>query len=286
MANVANAGFYTSSALASIGAQPVYVDVDPSTQLMALDLLREALASQRLDAVVVTHLYGRLHDMERLLAITEPAGVPVLEDCAQAHGAIRDGRRAGSFGRAATFSFYPTKNLGAMGDGGAVVTNFDDVATRLRPLRQYGWNVKYCNSVPFGRNSRLDELQAAVLRAKLPFLDDWNDRRRAIARRYSAEIRHPHIATPGIPEDQSYVAHLYVLRCEDRNDLRKHLADGGIATDIHFPTPDHLQPAAEAWPPHQVLVTETLVKNILSLPCFPELTDREIEAVINRVNAW
>jgi dTDP-4-amino-4,6-dideoxygalactose transaminase len=208
----------------------------------------------------------------------------VLEDCAQAHGAQRAERRAGAFGQAAVFSFYPTKNLGAIGDGGAIVTSDDAVAKRARRLRQYGWDLKYHVTSKGGRNSRLDEIQAAVLRAKLPHLSNWNRRRRDIARRYSTEIDGARVKVPPV-RGEEYVAHLYVVQCTDRDDLRKHLSEGGIASDIHYPVPDHRQPvlAGRDWP--QLPVTDRASREILSLPCFPELTDAEVGHIIARVNA-
>ena len=185
VATVANAGFYASTSVRAIGAQPVYVDVVPETYSMSIESLRRELARNSVHAVIATHLYGRLADIETITAICRPLGIPVIEDCAQAHGATRNGRAAGSFGIAGCFSFYPTKNLGALGDGGAVTTSDVAIAERLRELRQYGWDKKYQVSRAGGRNSRLDELQAAFLLAKLPHLDRWNEARREIARRYS-----------------------------------------------------------------------------------------------------
>ena len=285
VATVANAGFYTSTALLAIGAAPVFVDVEPDTHLMDLDALRSVL-SERIDAVVVTHLYGLLHDMAHLLRITDAHGVPVIEDCAQAHGAIRGGKKAGSFGRAAAFSFYPTKNLGAVGDAGAVVTNDTSVATRIQLLRQYGWAPKYHVTLDGARNSRLDEMQAAVLLAKLPHLDRWNARRREIAARYSRGLRNARILVPAI-RGSEYVAHLYVIVCEEREKLRAHLAAAGIMTDIHFPVPDHRQRVLSAKGPWPALpVSESLSQRVLTLPCYPELTDKEVDFVIERVNEW
>ena len=285
VATVANAGFYTSTALLAIGAAPVFVDVEPDTHLMDLDALRSIL-SGRIDAVVVTHLYGLLHDMAHLLQITDAQGVPVIEDCAQAHGAIRDGKKAGSFGRAAAFSFYPTKNLGGIGDGGAVVTNDTSVATKIQLLRQYGWAPKYHVTLDGARNSRLDEMQAAVLLNKLPHLDRWNARRREIAARYSGGIRNARIRVPAI-RGSEYVAHLYVIVCEQREELRAHLAGAGIMTDVHFPVPDHRQSVLSAkggWP--ALPVSESLSQRVLTLPCYPELTNEEVDFVIGRVNDW
>jgi dTDP-3-amino-2,3,6-trideoxy-4-keto-D-glucose/dTDP-3-amino-3,4,6-trideoxy-alpha-D-glucose/dTDP-2,6-dideoxy-D-kanosamine transaminase len=279
----ANAGGYATTAIRAAGARPLYVDVDPRTLLMTAAGVRGVLA-QRPRAVVATHLYGRMCDIASI--VDAAAGVAVIEDCAQAHGASRDGRRAGSIGLAGCFSFYPTKNLGALGDGGAVVTGDVAIADAVRSLRQYGWSSKYVAARPGGRNSRLDELQAAVLAAKLPLLDGWNARRRGIARRYSDGIDHPAIcvAPPGGDE---FVAHLYVVRTPAREALRAHLAGRGIGTDVHYPIPDHRQPA---WAGDGARValpeTEAAAGEALTLPCFPELADGEVDRVIEACNDW
>jgi dTDP-4-amino-4,6-dideoxygalactose transaminase len=283
---VANAGYYTATALGAIGAIPVYADIDGETRLMNLNHLADLVANGGIDAVVITHLFGLLHDMEAVLRITDPSGIPVLEDCAQAHGARRGGRRAGSFGAAASFSFYPTKNLGALGDGGAVVTGDADVARRVRQLRQYGWEGKYKVSALGARNSRLDELQAAILRAKLPFVDSWNSRRREIATRYSTEISNPRVSCPQIFGEE-YVGHLYVVTCDDRQSLSQHLSAAGIGTDIHYPVPDHRQAAvSHAFSSVHLPITEELAGKILTLPCYPELLDHEVARVIAAINEW
>ncbi len=285
VATVANAGFYTSTVLLAIGAVPVFVDVERETHLMDPNALAEVVA-QGIDAVVVTHLYGRLCNMEVLRSIVSPHNIPLIEDCAQAHGAILAGKRAGTSGNVAAFSFYPTKNLGAIGDGGAIVTNEPSIAKKIRLLRQYGWNPKYHVTVRGARNSRLDELQAAVLLAKLPHLERWNARRREIATRYSKGLRNPKIHSPAIVGNEN-VAHLYVIVCEDRDSLRTHLAAAGVTSEIHFPVPDYRQAVLatdRSWP--VLPVTEWLSERVVTLPCFPELTDHEVDFVISRVNEW
>jgi dTDP-4-amino-4,6-dideoxygalactose transaminase len=206
--------------------------------------------------------------MARMPGVLEAVhGVPVIEDCAQAHGAILEGRKAGAWGTAGCFSFYPTKNLGALGDGGAVVSNDADFDKRLRALRQYGWTSKYTATLRGGRNSRLDEMQAAILRAKLPLLDDWNARRREIATLYG-------LADRGGLED---VIHLYVIRSTDRDRVRKALRDCGVGAEVHYPIPDYMQEAvgiAAALPE-----TERACAEVLTLPCFPEMTNSEVGAV-------
>ena len=285
VATVANAGFYASTSIHAIGARPLYVDVVARTHSMNVASLQRDLAQNPVRAVVATHLYGRLADVETITAICRPLGIPVIEDCAQAHGATRHGKAAGSFGDAGCFSFYPTKNLGALGDGGVVTTSDAGLAGRLRELRQYGWDEKYRVSRTGGRNSRLDELQAALLLAKLPHLDRWNDDRRAIARRYSSEIRHSRIECP---QDfgADNVAHLFVVRCEDRDGLRRHLEAHEVSSDIHYPIPDHRQAAYLDFGSDALPETERLAKEILTIPCFPEMEEEEISRVIDAVNSW
>lgn len=289
VALAANAAMYGATAVLAIGAEPLFVDVDPVTAVMGVDDLRTAMGG--LDAppaaVIVTHLYGRLADMPGLLAYARMQGIPVIEDCAQAHGAIGpDGRKAGAYGDLATFSFYPTKNLGAVGDGGAVVSNDAALAARVRKLRQYGWSSKYTNALPGGRNSRLDELQAAFLCKLLPFLDGRNARRRDIGNRYSLEIVHPDIQRPPVAGTE-YVAHLYVVQSDGRNALSTHLRDCGVGSDIHYPIPDHRQPMhADRFASVTLPVTEALCTRVLTLPCFPEMSDAEVGRVIAACNGW
>jgi len=285
VATVANAGFYAGTSIHAIGAKPLYVDVDAETHSMSVDALKRLLGRQAVRAVIATHLYGRLARIETITAICKPLGIPVIEDCAQAHGASRDGRKAGSFGMAGCFSFYPTKNLGALGDGGAVTTDDAVMAERLRELRQYGWSKKYQVSRAGGRNSRLDELQAALLLAKLPHLDRWNDDRRKIARRYSEEIKNPRIKCP-TDFGTDNVAHLFVVLCEDREDLRRHLDKHGISSDIHYPISDHQQPAYMDSSVDGLAVTERLARQIVTIPCFNEMEEEEISRVVAALNGW
>lgn len=281
---VANAGFYTSTALLAIGATPQFVDVDPHTGNMAPAALEQALR-HRPAAVVVTHLYGRMAPVTELCALAGAAAVPLIEDCAQAHGAALQGRRAGSFGQLGCFSFYPTKNLGAVGDGGAVVTNEPVLNGRIRQLRQYGWAGKYRVEAGGGRNSRLDELQAAVLRAKLPRLDAWNEQRRDIARRYDAAFADLPLQCPGVVSSE-YVAHLYVARTARRDALRAFLASRNIATEIHYPVPDHRQTVLAGSGGPSLPATELLAEQIVTLPCFPGLPEEAVERVIAAVREF
>jgi dTDP-4-amino-4,6-dideoxygalactose transaminase len=287
VAVVANAAMYGTTAVLACGAEPVFVDIDPVSLLMDPQALAALAATRRIDVVIVTHLYGQLADMPVFLALAEKHGFLLFEDCAQAHGA-RDanGKKAGSFGAAASFSFYPTKNLGALGDGGAVVTDDPAIAGTLRKLRQYGWTAKYCNELQGGRNSRLDELQAAFLRVMLPLLDGWNARRREIANRYSNEIRNHRITVPPAG-GKDFVAHLYVVRPSDRRALQQHLATAQIGSEIHYPVPDYRQPLfEERFATLALPNTDNACATVLTLPCFPELTDEEVTRVIEACNQW
>jgi len=279
----ANAGGYSSIAARQLGAVPVYADVDPGSLLLTPETLASACA--RLDAMpkiaVITHLYGAAADMTRIMDWAEHAGVLIIEDCAQALGAWHADARVGSFGHAAAVSFYPTKNLGALGDGGAVLSSDGGVARTVRSLRQYGWSPKYRVMIDGGRNSRMDEMQAAIVRTRLSRLDALNERRRDIHRRYEAVLlghrtRLVNTAGPG------FTAHLAVLETDDRDAAIGHLSAAGIATEIHYPVPDHRQPVAA--PENASLpVTESASEHVLSIPLFPELTDAEIEIVTERI---
>jgi dTDP-3-amino-2,3,6-trideoxy-4-keto-D-glucose/dTDP-3-amino-3,4,6-trideoxy-alpha-D-glucose/dTDP-2,6-dideoxy-D-kanosamine transaminase len=275
----ANAGGYAATAARSIGATPAFVDVEPDTHLLSVRTVNAAL--DELDhtpaVLVVTHLYGAMADIVALVDRAHERGMSVIEDCAQALGAIRDGKRAGTVGDIGTTSFYPTKNLGALGDGGAIFTNVASIDVELRKLRQYGWESKYRASSGRGRNSRLDELQAAILRVKLPMLDSQNERRRAIHSSYEqaagAGVRLVNTATG------AFTAHLAVAVVAERDRVKAAFEAAGIRTDIHYPVADHLQPIAHSPASTSLPVTEKLASEILSLPLFPELTDREIERV-------
>jgi aminotransferase EvaB len=279
---VANAGGYTSIAARLLGAVPVYCDVDQGTLLMTPAALETALAGAdaKPAAIVVTHLFGAMAPIQAITAVARAHGIPVVEDCAQSIGARNADGMSGSFGDIATTSFYPTKNLGALGDGGAVYTNSPELADTVRRMRQYGWSSKYHISYDHGMNSRMDELQAAILRVKLPHLDEANERRRSIHARYEA-------AAPGIVvgrSSPSFIAHLAVVAVDERDAARAALAEDGIGTDIHYPVPDHWQDFPTAPPAPVVLpATERSVRRILSVPMFPELTDDEADRIAERL---
>jgi aminotransferase EvaB len=290
VATVANAGLYSTCAIRAVGATPLYVDVDPCRMLMDPAALRAAAGSAT-RALIVTHLYGRLAPMPELLEIARARNLAVIEDCAQAHGAELQGRKAGVWGLAGCFSFYPTKNLGACGDAGAIVSSDAAFASRVRSLRQYGWTAKYHSTLAGGRNSRIDEIQAAILRDRLPLLERDNSRRREVARRYTAALatRRDLLAPP--PEaGPDWVAHLYVIRSPRRDQLREWLAGRGIRTEIHYPIADPDQPSQQRQPsravPAELPVTRRLAREIASLPCFPELRDDEIDTVVASILEW
>jgi dTDP-4-amino-4,6-dideoxygalactose transaminase len=286
VATVANAGMYTTTAMLAIGANPFFMDVDLITRNTTLSEVKRAI-NAGVKAVVVTHLYGlAAPEIREISQLCKKSGVPLLEDCAQSHGASVDSQRTGTFGDASSFSFYPTKNLGALGDGGAVVTNRQDIAEKVKRLRQYGWSSKYCVEYGGARNSRLDEIQAAILAVFLPDLDAANKRRRQIAKRYSLEIKHTEITLPPIGS-ADYVAHLYVIQSSKRNLLQAYLNGLGISSDIHYPIPDYRQPLfKDKFAEIELKNTERLCSEILTLPCYPEMNDSLVDQVISAVNAW
>lgn len=278
-----NAGYYGSTAVHLVGASPVYVDIDPKSLCLDPAGVEQALAAQPAKAVIITHLYGQMADAAAISMIARAHGAALIEDCAQSHGALRDGSRAGSIGDVGCFSFYPTKNLGALGDGGAVVTRDAQLDARIRSLRQYGWSAKYHNALPGGRNSRLDEMQAAVLNEKLLLLDDHNGARRDIAQRYVQAFQGLPIGLQSAYGDD-HVAHLFVIRVDDRQGLRAHLQARGIASDVHYPLPDHLQTAAGTAQTAGTLGhTELACAQVLSLPCYPGMPTAYVDAVIAAV---
>lgn len=285
----ANAAMYGTSAVLAVGAEPVFVDVSASGAHLEPDAVEAVLHTLETTpaAVIVTHLYGRLAPMGAMVELCRNRGIAVIEDCAQAHGATGPGgAKAGSQGDAATFSFYPTKNLGAVGDGGAITCADDNIAARARKLRQYGWSSKYTNELAGGRNTRLDELQAAFLLSLLPDLERRNNARREIANRYSREIVHPEIVVPAEAGGE-FVAHLYVVRSNRREALAAHLRSSGISCEVHYPLSDHLQPCHEGRFAHYVLPeTQAWCSEALTLPCFPELTAEEADRVITACNSW
>ena len=280
---VAHTAVATISAIELCGASPVLVDIEEDYYTM--DPLKiEALITSRTKAIVAVHLYGQPVDLNQITAIGRKHGLRIIEDCAQCHGALYQSKRTGSIADIGCFSFYPTKNLGAIGDGGATVTNDQALAEKMILLREYGWAERYISHIS-GWNSRLDELQAAVLRVKLKTLDEDNGCRAKIAKVYDLALSEMGLIIPAKRKDATHVYHLYVVRSKHRDELKKYLQKKEIATGIHYPVPVHLQKAyfgrlkgSDALP-----VTERFAVEILSLPMYPELSESEVEITIQAI---
>lgn len=279
----------TVAAISQIGAHPMFVDIDPARFTLSPqsleDTLRRLPPSIRPKALIAVHLYGQMADMSALREIANRWDLRVVEDAAQAHGAALAGQKAGTWGDISTFSFYPTKNLGALGDGGAIVTNDAELASQARLLREYGWRERYVSAIA-GGNSRLDEMQAGVLRVKLKHLNEDNAQRRKRAAQYLALLETSGLGLPHVAADAQHAWHQFVVRTPRRDELRAFLAARGISTLVHYPVPIHRQPAyaqfAEAELPH----TEAAAREVLSLPLYPELPMEAVETVAARINEW
>ena len=274
----------TALAVTYVGAKPVFVE--PEMETFNIDPSRiEAAVTARTKAIMPVHLYGRACDMDPIMSIAAKYSLRVIEDCAQAHGATYKGRKVGTFGDAAGFSFYPGKNLGALGDAGAVVTDNEDIAVKVRALGNYGSDYKY-HHIYKGNNSRLDELQAAFLSAKLPHLERMNAARRQIADRYLSEIKNPAVILPLVSEEYVPVWHIFGIRCSRRDELEKHLSSRGITTNKHYPIPMHLQECYRdlGFSEGDFPIAEEISRTELSLPMFYGMTDAEVQAVISAVN--
>ncbi len=281
----ANTYIATWLAVTHAGATPVPIESDERTFNIDPRRIKAAITGKT-KAIMVVHLYGQPADMDQINALAHSHGLKVIEDCAQAHGARYKGRRAGGVGDAAGFSFYPGKNLGALGDAGAVTTNDPDIADRIGVLRNYGSRVRYVNEAQ-GYNSRLDPIQAAVLRVKLKVLDAWNVRRNKIAASYTAALEGTGLVLPSVPPWAESVWHLYVVQCSERDALQKALGDVGIATLIHYPVPPHLQQAyaSTGYVKGQFPIAERLASQVLSVPIGPQLDDVSVAAVVAALNA-
>jgi hypothetical protein len=283
---VSHTAVATVAAIEMTGATPLLIDIDPLHYTMDPAALQAVLERPLpglppIKAVVLVHLYGQPADLDRIVPLCQRHGIALIEDCAQAHGARLHGQRVGTFGDAATFSFYPTKNLGALGDGGAVATGDPALAERIAALRQYGWHKHYISD-EVGVNSRLDEVQAAILRVKLTQLDRQNARRADIAAIYTAALADSPLQAPTRRDGVDHVYHLYVTRSGQRDSFQAILRDAGVGTGIHYPIPVHAQPAYAgriALGPAGCPETERAAREILSLPLYPELTDSEVETV-------
>jgi dTDP-4-amino-4,6-dideoxygalactose transaminase len=282
---VSHTAVATVAAVLAAGATPVLVDVEPDYWTIDPEAARRAITA-RTRAIIPVHLYGQPADMAAIMAIAGEHGLSVIEDCAQAVGAQYRGLRVGSVGDAGCFSFYPTKNLGAIGDGGAVVTKRTDVAARVRRLRQYGWDEHRATEAP-GVNSRLDALQAAILGVKLPRLEADNARRREIAARYTEGLAGLPIDSPRARPHTSHVYHLYVIACEERDRLKQRLADADVVAGVHYPVPAHAHPGYDGKcriGPGGLGLTDRLVGRILSLPMYPEMSAADVERVLSVMN--
>jgi dTDP-4-amino-4,6-dideoxygalactose transaminase len=274
---------YTALAIMMVGARPVFVDIDPVRLTIDPGRIADAIGA-RTRAIVPVHLYGQAADMQAIAAIAGRHNLAIVEDCCQAHLGTCSGTPVGTIGAAGAFSFYPTKNLGALGDGGAVVTNDAVVADTIRRLRNGGQTDRYHHQ-DAGINSRLDEMQAAILRARLPRLRAWTDRRRALAARYRGRIASSAVDVPA-PQDPGHVYHLFVIRSRARADLQAHLNASGVDTLIHYPVPIPRQPAVASMHPATCPVADRVCDEVLSLPLHPALRDDDIDRVAEAVNVF
>jgi len=283
---VPNTAVPTICAIRMAGAKPVFCDVKEETLLMNPDLIRE-LITGKTKAVIPVHLYGQMCEMDTIMEVAREYNIKVVEDACQAHGAEWKGLKSGNYGDAACYSFYPSKNLGAYGDGGMIVTKNKVFSEKIRMLRNYGQKERY-NNVVEGINSRLDEIQAAVLRAKLPHLDEWNRRRRDIAALYRRSNNNPNVKHPVEKMEAKHVFHLYVIQIKNRESLQRYLSSNGIETSIHYPLPVYKQQAYSQLDVSNTHcpVAEKAVTQILSIPIYPELTDEEITYIIDCLNGW
>jgi dTDP-4-amino-4,6-dideoxygalactose transaminase len=284
---VANTVTATAAAIGAVGARPVFVDIEPGTMLLdpaALEHLLTTLRDPRIKAVVPVHLYGQAADMPRIMDIAVAHHLVVIEDCAQAHGAEVGGRKAGAWGLLAAFSFYPTKNLGAFGDAGAVAGSDPALLEQVRLLRQYGWRRRYVSDLP-GRNSRLDELQAAILRVRLTRLEAENAHRRLLAARYLEKLAGASLRLPVTAAGRTHVWHQFAVRTPRRDELRTHLEEQGVHCGVLYPVPIHRQPAY-----HQAELVlpgaEAACAEVLSLPLHPGLTAADVDTVCGHILAW
>lgn len=279
--------FATALAIVRAGAQVVLADIEPDTALLSIDSVRRCISKQT-KAVILVHLYGQIRDMDAWSNFCDEHNIVLIEDCAQAHLASLGGRVAGSYGRAGAYSFYPTKNLGAPGDGGMLVTKEKSIAERSARLRNYGQSVRYQHP-ELGMNSRLDEIHAAMLSERLVWLDEFTQRRREIAGAYRQHIQHPSVKMLSAPqEEMAHVYHLFVVTCEARDQLQGHLLKNGVQALIHYPIPIHHQEPCTDWrrDPQGLAHSDHHAGICLSLPCHPQMTNADVETVINAVNTF
>jgi len=280
----ANTYIATILAISANGLTPVLIEPDINTYNIDPDKIEEKI-TKKTKAVMVVHLYGQAAKMDKINNVAKKYNLKVIEDSAQAHGAVYNGKKTGSLGDISGFSFYPGKNLGALGDGGAVTTNNFELAEKIRVLRNYGSEVKYKNTCK-GFNSRLDEIQAAILNIKLSLLDEDNQRRQEISKYYRKNIKNKQIILPETPKEESHVWHLFVIRTENRTKLQKYLSDNGIQTMIHYPIAPHKQKAYKELNTLALPITEKIHKEVLSLPISPVMNDEEIKKVVEVINKY
>ncbi|MBD3426361.1 MAG: aminotransferase class I/II-fold pyridoxal phosphate-dependent enzyme [Candidatus Omnitrophica bacterium] len=282
--------FATAESISMVGAKPVFVDIEPDTYNIDPEKVRGLLENmdesekRSVKAIIPVHLYGQCADMTSLMDLAEKNRLKVVEDCAQAIGATHTGRKAGSFGDAGCFSFFPSKNLGGFGDGGMVVSSREDIIERVKKLRIHGSREQYVHD-EIGYNSRLDSLQAAILRIKLTKLDEWFSGRQRIAAKYDEAFSGLDITIPAVAEGNIHTYHQYTVRVDDRNGLKQYLKDKGIAARVYYPVPLHLQPCYKdlGYSIGSFPVSEKMAEHVLSLPVYPELTDEKVEYIISSV---
>lgn len=281
----ANTYIATVLGITENGATPVFVEPDEYYNIDADKI--EAAITDKTKAIMVVHLYGQASNMGKIMGISKKYNLPVIEDCAQSHGACFDGKMTGSFGISGCFSFYPTKNLGAFGDAGAIVTDDKDFADKVRMMRNYGSRIKYYNEIE-GLNSRLDEMQAALLRVKLQHIKELNQERVVLAERYTKGITNEYIVKPEIRNGANSIFHQYVIRCKDRSNLQKYLEEQGIQTQIHYPVPPHLAECYERLGHKRgdYPITEQYANEVLSLPIYTGMTWEEQDNVIEKLNSF
>jgi len=282
----ANTFIATVLAISYVGATPVLVDADIHTYDIDVNKIEEKITSKT-KAIIVVHLYGHVVEMQKVWDIAQKYNLKVIEDSAQAHGGIYNGRKTGNLGDAGAFSFYPGKNLGALGDGGAVTTNDKELADKIRAICTYGSYRKYDHQFK-GCNSRLDEVQAALLAVKLPHLDSWNNERKRIAQIYNEKIQNELFTLPKVDNVASHVFHIYPILCKDRAKLIDYLQNNGIGTNVHYPTPIPRQGAYVDmnWDMKEYPITERICAEEVSIPLYPGMTEKEIEYVIDVLNAY
>lgn len=278
--------FATSEVVSRLGATPVFVDIDPKTYNIDVEQIK-AKINEKTKAIIPVHIFGQPANMDEIMELAEKHNLFVLEDAAQAMGSEYKGRKIGSLGHAATYSFFPTKNLGGYGDGGMVVTNDDELASKIRILRVHGSNPKYYHSV-LGYNSRLDAIQAAILRIKLRHLDDWNNARRQKAALYNELLKDTPLVTPYAAEDRKHIYHLYIVQAEDRDDLMAYLKEKGISTGVYYPVPLHRQKVYESlgYGEGSIPNAEYMAKRTFALPLYAELSDETIHAIVDTIKTY